>query len=54
MDFKKLGLFKILKQIGKVNYKLRPFNKFQLYLVFYILLLKPIKEDILLVINKEI
>ena len=40
MDFKKLGLYKIVAKKLLVNYKLRLLKGSRLYLVFYILLLK--------------
>jgi hypothetical protein len=40
LDFKKLGLYKIVTKKLLVNYKLRLLKGLRLYLVFYILLLK--------------
>jgi hypothetical protein len=41
LDHKKLGLFKIKKIIGLVNYELVLPKTINIYLVFYILLLEP-------------
>ena len=40
LDFVKLRLYKIIKQIRLVNYKLRLLAKFCVYLVFYVSLLE--------------
>ena len=40
MDYIKLGLFKILKKIIEVNYKLDLLVKIKIYLVQYITMLK--------------
>src|SRR5690349_2319368 len=40
LDYKKLGPFKIAKVKGKTNYKLALPKTINIYLVFYILLLK--------------
>ncbi|PTB34699.1 hypothetical protein M441DRAFT_155109, partial [Trichoderma asperellum CBS 433.97] len=46
LDFKKLKLFKILKKIKEVNYKLDLFNNIKLKTaVFYILLLEKALVD---------
>jgi hypothetical protein len=44
LDFKKLGLFRIIENISSVNYKLELPKISRLYPVFYILLLEPAKE----------
>ncbi|PTB34782.1 hypothetical protein M441DRAFT_154888, partial [Trichoderma asperellum CBS 433.97] len=46
LDFRKLGLFKILKKIGEVNYKLDLSDNMKLKTaVFYILLLEKVLVD---------
>jgi len=47
LDFKKLGLFEILEEIGDINFKLRLPKNSRLYPVFYILLLELVLLDIL-------
>jgi hypothetical protein len=54
LDFKKLEPFKILKIMRPVNYKLKLLKNFKLYLIFYIFILKPIKENLFLIINIEL
>ena len=39
-NYKKIGPFKILKQIGKVNYKLKLLENIRINLVFHALLLE--------------
>src|SRR5947209_5125722 len=46
LDFKRLGLFRIKKVIGRLDYKLELPRGSWLYLVFYILLLEPISSSI--------
>jgi hypothetical protein len=45
LDAVKLGLFKILKKKGPVNYELELPKKMRIYLVFYVSLLKPATPD---------
>lgn len=45
LDVVKLGLFKILREKGLVNYELELPKRMRIYLVFYILLLKPVILD---------
>ena len=40
LDFVKLGLYKIIKQTGLVNYRLKLLARSCVYLIFYISLLK--------------
>jgi hypothetical protein len=42
LNYKKLKLFKILKNIKNINYKLHLFKKIWIHSVFYILLLKKV------------
>ena len=52
----KLGLFKIIKKLRLVIYKLKILKSIRIYLVFYILLLEPILKNTklrLVKINKE-
>jgi hypothetical protein len=45
LDIVKLGLFKILRQKGLVNYELELPKRIRNYLVFHISLLKPATPD---------
>jgi hypothetical protein len=45
LDAVKLGLFKILRKKGLVNYELELLKRMRIYLVFYILLLEPVTPD---------
>jgi len=42
LDYKKLGLFKIDKKIGSINYKFKLPKTIEIYPVFHILLLEPV------------
>jgi hypothetical protein len=42
LDYKKLGLFKIDKKIGSVNYKLKLPKTIEIYPVFHVSLLEPV------------
>ncbi|KAI3535810.1 hypothetical protein CSPX01_11148, partial [Colletotrichum filicis] len=46
LNYKKLRLFKIIKKVLLINYKLRLLNIIRYYLIFYILLLKPILRSL--------
>jgi hypothetical protein len=46
LDYKKLGLFKINKKIGLVNYKLKLLNIIRIYSIFYISLLELILDRV--------
>ena len=52
MDYIKLGLFKILRKITKVNYKLDLLTKMKIYLVQYIVILKPVYREYELLLYK--
>jgi hypothetical protein len=54
LDYKKLGLFKIKRVIGLVNYKLVLPRTMNIYPVFYISLLKPILLRVLPVLVTKI
>jgi Chromo (CHRromatin Organisation MOdifier) domain len=54
LDYKKLGLFKIKKIIGLVNYELVLPKTMNIHLVFYILLLELVLPGVLLVPVTEI
>jgi hypothetical protein len=54
LDHKKLGLFKIKRVIGLVNYKLVLPKTVNIYLVFYISLLELVLLGVLLVLVTEI
>jgi hypothetical protein len=54
LDHKKLGLFKIKKVVGLVNYKLVLPKTMNIYLVFYISLLELVLPGALLVPITEI
>jgi hypothetical protein len=45
LNYIKLGLFKILKKITEVNYKLDLLVKIKIYLVQYITMLKPVYRE---------
>jgi hypothetical protein len=45
LDYIKLGLFKFLKKIIKVNYKLDLLIKIKIHLVQYIIILKPVYRE---------
>ena len=45
LDHKKLGLFKISKKIGKLNYKLQLPETMQIYPVFYVLLIEKAPQN---------
>jgi hypothetical protein len=54
LDHKKLGLFKIKRVIGPINYKLVLPKTINIYLVFHISLLEPVLLGVLLVPVTEI
>jgi hypothetical protein len=54
LDHKKLGLFKIKRIIGLVNYKLVLPKTINIYPVFYISFLEPVLLGVLLVLVTEI
>jgi hypothetical protein len=54
LDHKKLGLFKIKRIIGLVNYELVLPKTMNIYLVFYISLLELVLPGVLLVLVTEI
>jgi hypothetical protein len=54
LDFKKLGLFRISKQIGTINFWLELLENSRLHLVFYVVLLELARSNILVVIDTEI
>ena len=54
MDYKKLGLFKINKKIGLVNYKLKLPNIMKIYLIFYISLLESVLDKVLNILYIEV
>jgi hypothetical protein len=45
LDYIKLGLFRISKKITKVNYKLDLPVKMKIYLIQYIVILKPVYRE---------
>jgi hypothetical protein len=45
LDYIKLKLFKILKKITEVNYKLNLLVKIKIYLIQYIIILKPVYRN---------
>jgi hypothetical protein len=49
LDFKKLGSFKIKKELRLVIFKLKLFKEMKIYLVFYVALLKLVLKKILIV-----
>ena len=46
LDFKRLGLFRIKKVVGELDYKLELPRELQLHLVFYTLLLEPTSSNV--------
>src|SRR5271165_753070 len=52
LDFKKLGLYKIKRAIGLVNFKLTLLHNLQIHLIFYIALLE-LADDLILLLDKE-
>jgi hypothetical protein len=54
LDFKKLGLFKILEKASLVNYKLQLPKNSKLYLVFYVSLLELVRGDALIAIDTKL
>ena len=54
LDYRKLGLFKINKVKGLVNYKLKLLRTMKIYSVFYILLLEKVLTNSLLVSVTEV
>jgi len=53
LNFKRLEPFKVLKKISLMNYKLQLLEYFQLYLMFYISLLKPACKDALIITDAK-
>ena len=53
MDYIKLKLFKILRKVTEVIYKLNLLKKMRIYLVQYIAILELVYRDIRLLIYKE-
>ena len=51
LNFKKIELFEILKEVKAVNYKLQLPEGFRLYSIFYVSLLKLAREDALVATN---
>ena len=47
LDYTKLGLYRIKKILGSVNYKLDLLKKIRIYLSFYIFILKLINPETL-------
>jgi hypothetical protein len=45
LDYVKLGLFKILRKIIKINYKLDLLVKIKIYLIQYVIILKLIYRN---------
>src|SRR5271165_4022843 len=54
LDFKKLGLYKIKRAIGLVNFKLLLLYNLRIHLIFYITLLELAPNSILLLDREEI
>jgi hypothetical protein len=54
LDFKKLGLFKVLDKVSLVNYKLQLPKNSKLYLVFYVLLLELVRGDALITTDTKL
>ena len=54
LDYKKLGLFKIDKKIGSVNYKLKLPKTMEIHPIFHISLLEPAPPGAPVVPDKEV
>src|SRR5271165_339153 len=52
LDFKKLGLYKIKRAIGLVNFKLLLLHNLRIHLIFYIALLE-LADNLILLLNRE-
>src|SRR5271165_3382894 len=52
LDFKKLGLYKIKRAIGLVNFKLTLLHNLQIHPIFYIALLE-LADNLILLLDKE-
>ena len=52
LDFKKLGLYKIKRAIGLVNFELLLLHNLRIHLIFYIALLE-LALDLILLLNEE-
>ncbi len=50
LDYKKIRLFEIKEKIRKVNYRLKLPKYIQIYLVFYVVLLKLVPYDVLTIV----
>jgi len=53
LDYVKIGLFKIIKKILEVIYRLDLPVKMKIYLVQYIVMLEPVYRDLILLVYKE-
>ena len=53
MDYVKLGLFEILKKVTKVIFKLDLPVRMKIYLVQYVLMLKPAQRNIKPLVYKQ-
>ena len=53
LDYVKLGLFKVLKKVIEIMFKLNLLEKIKIYLVQYILILKPTQRNVKLIIYKQ-
>ena len=53
MNYIKLGLFKVLKKVTEVIYKLDLLKKMRVYLVQYIIILKPVYGKYKLLVYKK-
>jgi len=53
LDYIKIGLFKIAEKISEVIYRLNLLVKIKIYLIQYIIILKPVYRDLALLVYKE-
>jgi len=53
LDYIKIGLFKIIKKILEVIYRLNLLIKIKIYLVQYIIILELAHRDLVLLVYKE-
>ena len=47
-----MGLFKIINKVIKINYRLNLLLKIKIYLVYYIVMLKPVYKNYKLLVYK--
>ena len=53
LNYIKMGLFKIINKIIKVSYRLNLLLRIKIYLVYYIVILKPVYRNYKLLVYKQ-